>query len=178
MIAHCNRIYWKNDLPPTTKRFKGLHTDNIGKKIFFRTQRGSNYELVVFMGCKLLLIPLIWHSSLNLNLFAVSNYELVVFMGCKLLSISLIWHSSLNLNLFVVWRRSFSSTVSVCDPLNISDAEENGFAVRWQWAIIPRIVFSLVKQKVSGEQEQEQVFVEMEFTVQVSTFCWTEVAME
>ena len=35
----------------------------------------------------------------------------------------------------------------------------------------PRIVFSLVKQKVSGEQEQEQVFVEMEFTVQVSTFC-------
>ena len=35
----------------------------------------------------------------------------------------------------------------------------------------PRIVFSLVQQKVSGEQEQEQVFVEMEFTVQVSTFC-------
>ena len=39
----------------------------------------------------------------------------------------------------------------------------------------PRIVFSLVKQKVSGgqeqEQEQEQVFVAMEFTVQVSTFC-------
>ena len=35
----------------------------------------------------------------------------------------------------------------------------------------PRIVFSLVKKKVSGEQEQEQVFVEMEFTVQASTFC-------
>ena len=34
----------------------------------------------------------------------------------------------------------------------------------------PRIVFSLVKQKVSGEQEQEQAFVAMEFTVQVSTF--------
>ena len=33
----------------------------------------------------------------------------------------------------------------------------------------PSIVFSLVKQKVSGEQEQ--VFVEMEFAVQVSTFC-------
>ena len=30
---------------------------------------------------------------------------------------------------------------------------------------------SIVKQKVLGEQEQEQVFVEMEFTVQVSTFC-------
>ena len=28
-----------------------------------------------------------------------------------------------------------------------------------------------VKQKVSGVQEQEQVFVAMEFTVQVSTFC-------
>ena len=35
----------------------------------------------------------------------------------------------------------------------------------------PRIVFSLVKQEVSGGQEQEQVFVAMEFTVQVSTFC-------
>ena len=33
----------------------------------------------------------------------------------------------------------------------------------------PRIVFSLVKQKVSGGQEQEQVFVAMEFTVQVNT---------
>ena len=35
----------------------------------------------------------------------------------------------------------------------------------------PRIVFSLVKQKVSGGKEQEQVLVAMEFTVQVSTFC-------
>ena len=42
----------------------------------------------------------------------------------------------------------------------------------------PSIVFSLINQKVSGEQEQEQVFVEMEFTVQISTFCLTEVAME
>ena len=33
------------------------------------------------------------------------------------------------------------------------------------------IVFSLVKQKVSGGQEQEEVFVAMEFTVQVITFC-------
>ena len=32
----------------------------------------------------------------------------------------------------------------------------------------PRIVFSLVKQKVSGGQEQELIFVAMEFTVQVS----------
>ena len=35
----------------------------------------------------------------------------------------------------------------------------------------PNIIFSLVKQKVSGEQEQEQVFVAMEFTAQVNTFC-------
>ena len=35
----------------------------------------------------------------------------------------------------------------------------------------PRIVFSNVKQKVAGGQEQEQVFVAMEFTVQVSSFC-------
>ena len=35
---------------------------------------------------------------------------------------------------------------------------------------LPKIVFSLVTQKVSGVQEQEQVFVAMEFTVQVSTF--------
>ena len=34
----------------------------------------------------------------------------------------------------------------------------------------PRIVFSLVKLKVSGRQEQEQVLVAMEFTDQVSTF--------
>ena len=62
--------------------------------------------------------------------------------------------------------------MSVCDPLNISVAEE-----KWFWSTVtvgdhfPRIVFSLVKQKVSGEQEQEQILVEMEFTVQVSTFC-------
>ena len=37
--------------------------------------------------------------------------------------------------------------------------------------LFPRIVFSLVKQKVSGEQEQEEVFVAMEFTVQVRPFC-------
>ena len=62
--------------------------------------------------------------------------------------------------------------MSVCDPLNISVAE----GIRFCSTVtvgdhFPRIVFSLVKQKVSGEQEQEQVFVEMEFTVQVSTFC-------
>ena len=34
--------------------------------------------------------------------------------------------------------------------------------------LFPWIVFSL---KVSGGQEQEEVFVAMEFTVQVSTFC-------
>ena len=41
----------KTDLPLTTKRFKGSHTDN-ALELFFRTQRGSNYELVVFLGCK------------------------------------------------------------------------------------------------------------------------------
>ena len=35
----------------------------------------------------------------------------------------------------------------------------------------PKDSILLVRQKVSGEQEQEQVFVEMEFTVQVSTLC-------
>ena len=48
-------------------------------------------------------------------------------------------------------RKSFCSTVTLCDHF-------------------PRIVFSLVKQKVSGGQEQEQVLVAMEFTDQVSNF--------
>ena len=62
--------------------------------------------------------------------------------------------------------------MSVCDPLNISVAEGKWFCSTVTVGDhFPRIVFSLVKQKVSGEQEQEQVFVEMEFTVQVSTFC-------
>ena len=56
------------------------------------------------------------------------------------------------LNISVLGRKCFCSTVIVGDHF-------------------PRIVFSLVKQKVSGGQEQEQVFVTMEFTVQASTFC-------
>ena len=40
--------FWKNDLPPG----KGSHTDKVLENFFFRTQRGSNYELVVFLGCK------------------------------------------------------------------------------------------------------------------------------
>ena len=52
------------------------------------------------------------------------------------------------LNIPVVRGKSFCSTVTVCDHF-------------------PRI--SLVKQKVSGGQEQEQVLVAMEITVQVST---------
>ena len=35
----------------------------------------------------------------------------------------------------------------------------------------PKIVVSLVKQKVSGGQEQEEITVAMEFTVQVSSYC-------
>ena len=60
--------------------------------------------------------------------------------------------------------------MSVCDPLNVAEG-------KWFCSMVTvgdhfsRIVFSLVQQKVSGELEQEQVFVEMEFTVQVSTFC-------
>ena len=62
--------------------------------------------------------------------------------------------------------------MSVCIPLNISVAGRKLFcSMVTVGDHFPRIVFSLVKQKVSGEQEQEQVFVEMEFTVQVSTFC-------
>ena len=59
----------------------------------------------------------------------------------------------------------------MCGPLNLSVA-----GGKWFCSTVtvgdhfPRIVFSLVKQKVSGGQEQE-VFVAMEFTVQVSTFC-------
>ena len=62
--------------------------------------------------------------------------------------------------------------MSVCDPLNIPVV-----GGKWFCSTVTvgdhflRIVFLLVKQKVSGEQEQEQVFVAMEFTVQVSTFC-------
>ena len=52
------------------------------------------------------------------------------------------------LNISVVGGKSFCSTVTVCDHF-------------------PKIVFSFVK--VSEGQEQEQVFVAMEFTVQVST---------
>ena len=62
--------------------------------------------------------------------------------------------------------------MSVCDPLNISVV-----GGKWLCSTVtvgdnfPRVVFYLVKQKVSGGQEQEQVFVAMEFTVQVSTLC-------
>ena len=62
-------------------------------------------------------------------------------------------------------------TVSVCDPLSISVVREKWFSSTVSMGDhFPRIVFSLVKQKCL-EQEQEQVFVAMEFTVQVSTFC-------
>ena len=62
--------------------------------------------------------------------------------------------------------------MSVCDPLKLFCGEGIWFcSMVTVGDHFPRIVFSLVKQIVSGEQEQEQVFVEMEFTVQVSTFC-------
>ena len=52
------------------------------------------------------------------------------------------------LNISIVGGKSFCSMVTVCDHFL-------------------RIVFSLVKQRVSGGQEQEQVLVAMEFTDQV-----------
>ena len=61
--------------------------------------------------------------------------------------------------------------MSVCDPLNISVAEGKWFCSTVTVGDHFSRIVSLVKQKVSGEQEQEEVFVEMEFTVQVSTFC-------
>ena len=41
----------ENNLPPTTKRFKGSHTDTIPEN---NLQSGSNYKLIVFLCCKLL----------------------------------------------------------------------------------------------------------------------------
>ena len=62
--------------------------------------------------------------------------------------------------------------MSVCDPLNISVVRGKLFCSTVTVGDhLPRIVILLVKQKVSGGQDQEQVFVAMEFTVQVSTFC-------
>ena len=59
--------------------------------------------------------------------------------------------------------------MSVCDPLNISVVGGKLFCSTVTLCDrFPRIVFSLVKQKVSGEQEQ--VLVAMEFTDQVSSF--------
>ena len=34
----------ENDLRPTTKRFKGSHTDGALENVFFRTRSDSNYE--------------------------------------------------------------------------------------------------------------------------------------
>ena len=56
--------------------------------------------------------------------------------------------------------------MSVCDPLNISMVGGKSFCSTVTVCDhFPRIVFSLVKQEVSGGQEQEQVFVAMEFIV-------------
>ena len=61
--------------------------------------------------------------------------------------------------------------MSVCDPSNISVVGGKSFCCTVTVCDhFPRIVFLLVKQKVSGGQEQEQVFVALEFIVQVSTF--------
>ena len=61
--------------------------------------------------------------------------------------------------------------MSVCDPLNISVVGGKWFCSTVTVGDhLPSIVFSLVKLKVSGGQEQKEVFVGMEFTVHVSTF--------
>ena len=62
--------------------------------------------------------------------------------------------------------------MSVCDPLNISVVGGKSFcSMVTVCDHFPRIEFSLVKQKASGGQKQEQVFVAMDFIV-------NEVAME
>ena len=77
-----------------------------------------------------------------------SNYELVAFLGCKPSANYLIWHSSLNLNLFADLRRSFSSTLSECDLLNISVVGGNSFCSTVTVCDhFPRIVFSLENKK-------------------------------
>ena len=67
--------------------------------------------------------------------------------------------------------------MSVCDPLNISVVGGKLFcSMVTVCDHFPRIVFSLVKQILSGGQEQ--VFIAMEFTVQVSTFLLNRISME
>ena len=56
--------------------------------------------------------------------------------------------------------------MSVSDPLNISVVGGKWFCSTVTVGNHIRIVFSLVKQEVSGGQEQKQVFVAMEFTVE------------
>ena len=56
--------------------------------------------------------------------------------------------------------------MSVCDPLNISVVEGKSFCSTVTVCDhFLRIVLLLVKQKVSGGQEQEQVLVAMEIIV-------------
>ena len=58
----------------------------------------------------------------------------------------------------------FFSTVSMWNPLNISVAGDKLFCnTVTVYNHFTRIVFLLVKQKVSGGQEQEQVFIAMQF---------------
>ena len=60
--------------------------------------------------------------------------------------------------------------MSVCNPLNISVVGGKWFcSMVTVGDYFPRIVFLLLKDKVSGGQEKE--IVAMESTVQVSTFC-------
>ena len=62
--------------------------------------------------------------------------------------------------------------MSVRDPLNISVMGGKLFCKTATLCDhFPRIVFSFVKYKVSGGQEQRQVLVAMEFTDQVSKLC-------
>ena len=88
--------YWKNDLPPTTKRFKGLHIGNILENVFFRMLSGSNYEFVVFLGCKLRPIPL---SDIR----------------CSLKKIDFQYCVCVRLNISVVGGKWFCGTVTVGD---------------------------------------------------------------
>ena len=60
----------------------------------------------------------------------------------------------------------------MCDPLNISVAGGKWILQYGECGrLFPKDSIFACKTKVSGGQEQEQVFVAMEFTVRVKTYC-------
>ena len=131
--------YWKNDLPPTTKRFKGLHTDNVLEKVFYRTQRGSNYELSR------------WYSW-------VVSFSLPIPLSTFVTKFEPLYCLKKIVFQYSVCVRSFEHFCG-------------GRKIVLQYGDSGR---SFPKDSINIKclgQEQEQVSVAIEFTVQVSTFC-------